>query len=361
MATTRTSRQGLIPSAGIKAPCVAATNANITLSGVQTIDGYLVAVGDRVLVTSQTDASENGIYVVSATEWTRSPDCNQALEIASGVLVAVENASGTSAIYKLTYSGSFVLGSSDLTVSVYPQLTILNEPNFASNSTTAAASQASIGTRIATLIADALSDDETLTDDSTIQAVTERAIKLYIAAQIAATTTLPSQTGNANEFVTTDGTDASFKDLSEFAIQYCRVAVTADDSIAASATEVITPGSLAATRDANGLFSSGVITAPFTGLCIAMGTIVQEPGAGAGLVPNHRVESSWLFDPSTSEAGSLSVGPLSAASDAFAVSLDDEIEPGATNLENDSTSDVYGDAANDESHYVYIFIRGGTF
>jgi len=52
-----------------------ATGSNITLSGVQTIDGVSVVAGDRVLVRAQNTASANGIYtVVSGGAWTRADD-----------------------------------------------------------------------------------------------------------------------------------------------------------------------------------------------------------------------------------------------------------------------------------------------
>ena len=51
-----------------------ATTANITLSGTQTIDGVSVIAGDRVLVKNQSTASENGIYVVDASNWVRATD-----------------------------------------------------------------------------------------------------------------------------------------------------------------------------------------------------------------------------------------------------------------------------------------------
>jgi hypothetical protein len=44
------------------------------LSGAQTIDGVAVTAGSRVLVKNQTNAAENGIYVASATAWSRSSD-----------------------------------------------------------------------------------------------------------------------------------------------------------------------------------------------------------------------------------------------------------------------------------------------
>ena len=74
-------------AAGIswKQPCAVATLANITLSGLQTIDGYLTLVGDRVLVKNQTNAANNGIYIASATAWTRSLDADAWQEFVSAI------------------------------------------------------------------------------------------------------------------------------------------------------------------------------------------------------------------------------------------------------------------------------------
>lgn len=57
-----------------------ATTANITLSGLQTIDGYSVLAGDRVLVKDQTDPTENGVYVAGAGAWARSEDLDNSPE-----------------------------------------------------------------------------------------------------------------------------------------------------------------------------------------------------------------------------------------------------------------------------------------
>ena len=49
----------------------AATTANITLSGAQTIDGVAVVVTNKVLVKNQTTPSENGLYTAAAGAWTK--------------------------------------------------------------------------------------------------------------------------------------------------------------------------------------------------------------------------------------------------------------------------------------------------
>jgi hypothetical protein len=53
------------------------------LSGTQTIDGIAVVAGNRVLVKNQTTASQNGIYVVSASAWTRATDMDTWAEVPS--------------------------------------------------------------------------------------------------------------------------------------------------------------------------------------------------------------------------------------------------------------------------------------
>jgi hypothetical protein len=72
-----TVAQGLGP----KAACKCATTANITLSGLQTIDGYTTLAGDRVLVKNQSSSQYNGIYNASSGAWTRSADMDVWAEV----------------------------------------------------------------------------------------------------------------------------------------------------------------------------------------------------------------------------------------------------------------------------------------
>lgn len=81
---------GLVQGLNIHDPVRVATTANITLSNTQSIDGVSVSVGDRVLVRAQTNAADNGIYIVQNTAWTRATDANATGEIVDGSYIFVE-------------------------------------------------------------------------------------------------------------------------------------------------------------------------------------------------------------------------------------------------------------------------------
>lgn len=74
----------------VKASVVAATTANIVLTGLQTIDGYTTLVGDRVLVKNQLVPANNGIYIASASAWARSSDMSTWAETI-GAFTFIEN------------------------------------------------------------------------------------------------------------------------------------------------------------------------------------------------------------------------------------------------------------------------------
>ena len=75
-AATKAYVDGLSESLNIHDAAKAATTANITISTAlvagQSLDGVTLAANDRVLVKNQTTASQNGIYVVSASAWSRA-------------------------------------------------------------------------------------------------------------------------------------------------------------------------------------------------------------------------------------------------------------------------------------------------
>jgi len=109
-------KQGL----DVKQSVRAATTANITLSGTQTIDGVALSVGDRVLVKDQTIASFNGIYVVAASTWSRDTDADASSKITAGMFTFVaEGTTNSDSGWVLTTNDSIVLGTTSLTFSQF--------------------------------------------------------------------------------------------------------------------------------------------------------------------------------------------------------------------------------------------------
>jgi hypothetical protein len=82
-----------------KQPVNAATTANITLSGAQTIDTVSVVAGDRVLVKDQTAQADNGIYVAAAGAWSRSPDADTYDEMISALVFVESGGQAGNAFY----------------------------------------------------------------------------------------------------------------------------------------------------------------------------------------------------------------------------------------------------------------------
>lgn len=88
-AATKQYVDNLAAGLDIKPSVKAATTANITLSGTQTIDGVSIGVGDLVLVKNQSAAADNGIYACASGSWTRHERMDAWAEV-PGSLVLVE-------------------------------------------------------------------------------------------------------------------------------------------------------------------------------------------------------------------------------------------------------------------------------
>lgn len=95
---------------------LAATTANIVLSGIQTIDGELLPAGARVLVKDQAQAKDNGIYVVPAAgAWKRAQDADTSLEVTPGLFVSIEKGTvNADSVWQLVTDAPIVLGTTAL-------------------------------------------------------------------------------------------------------------------------------------------------------------------------------------------------------------------------------------------------------
>jgi phage-related tail fiber protein len=103
--------QGLDP----KASCVAASTGNIaTLSGLLTIDGVTLQAGDRVLVKNQTAAENNGIYIASASAWSRSSDMDSWSEVPNAFTFVEDGSTQADSGWVCTSNAGGTLGTTPI-------------------------------------------------------------------------------------------------------------------------------------------------------------------------------------------------------------------------------------------------------
>jgi len=114
-AVTKSYVDAIAQGIDAKASVVAASTANLTLSGAQTIDGVSVIAGDRVLVKDQSTAANNGIYLCASGSWTRTTDADTYAElVAAYTFVEGGTVNGNNG-FICTIPTSGTLGSTSIT------------------------------------------------------------------------------------------------------------------------------------------------------------------------------------------------------------------------------------------------------
>src|SRR3546814_628186 len=97
-------------------PVRVATTENLVLSGLKVIDGVLVDNGDRVLVKNQTAPVENGIFVASASGWSRATDLDETEDFVTGATVRVNGGSSLAGkTFALTAATPVSIGTTPIT------------------------------------------------------------------------------------------------------------------------------------------------------------------------------------------------------------------------------------------------------
>jgi hypothetical protein len=117
IATLEAQFNAAINDLDIKIGCrvAAVTNVDIQTGGPMTIQDVSLAPNDRVLLTAQTDPTENGIYVVAAGPWARAGDADSNTEVTSAMAVPVaEGNTANRALWLLATPGDIALGTTDL-------------------------------------------------------------------------------------------------------------------------------------------------------------------------------------------------------------------------------------------------------
>lgn len=99
-------------------PAVRAVSvANVaSLSGTTTIDGVALVAGDRVLLTAQTTAAQNGPWVVRATAWTRPPATADNDELITGALWLVTEGTLAATQWRVATTGAITPGTTAVSI-----------------------------------------------------------------------------------------------------------------------------------------------------------------------------------------------------------------------------------------------------
>lgn len=107
-------KAGLSSSTAIKGPCRVATTGNITLAGLQTIDGVVLISGERVLVKDQINATENGLYLSDTGNWTRCKDFSRNDDVVAGTRVSIVDGAAYALTTWQVFSQNIEFGETDI-------------------------------------------------------------------------------------------------------------------------------------------------------------------------------------------------------------------------------------------------------
>jgi hypothetical protein len=113
-AATKAYVDAVAQGLAVKASVYAAATTNLALTGVQTVDGVSLVATNRVLLTGQTTANQNGIWLVQTGAWTRPTDFATG-STQQGVFVFVEAGIAN------TSSGWTLTGTTSVTVDTTAQ------------------------------------------------------------------------------------------------------------------------------------------------------------------------------------------------------------------------------------------------
>jgi hypothetical protein len=105
--------RGLSWKQAVRAASTTSGNLLTAYAAGQTLDGVVLQVGDRILLKDQGDASENGIYVVTADVPTRAPDADDANELHGATVTVQEGTVNADRVYRLL-TDNVVLGTTPL-------------------------------------------------------------------------------------------------------------------------------------------------------------------------------------------------------------------------------------------------------
>jgi hypothetical protein len=328
------ANKGYVDSAAaglsVKAPCKAATTANVTLAGgaPTVVDGITLLVNDRVLVWNQTDAKENGLYYVSVLgsgangTWVRTTDADTGAELVTGsyTFVTQGTVSGNSS-YVMTTAGTIVIGTSNIVWTLYTQVTNILAANIIGQLISSQIADAAISTA---KFASGITPVEVLGTlpvssnfaGRTVFLTSDAKLYRYDGASFISTTAAADVTG---QITTTQITDSSVT-TAKVAANAITAAKIAAGTITANeiAADTITAGQIAAgainTSElaASAVTAAKILSGSITTTQIAASTILGG-NIAAGTITASNLSVSTL-SAITANLGTVTAGTISGVS-----------------------------------------------
>lgn len=109
----QSAASGISSKAPVKA--VATTNV-VTLAGTQIVDTVAVALDDRVLLTAQTAAYQNGVWIVKAGAWVRPTTSDNMAELTPGATWLAIGGSNAGSLYRMATTGTITVGTTPISI-----------------------------------------------------------------------------------------------------------------------------------------------------------------------------------------------------------------------------------------------------
>lgn len=285
MTATITDRlDGLASSTAVKGPCKAASTTNLTLSGEQTVNAVSCVADDRVLVTGQTDGTENGVYVVSTGAWRRAKDFSSNNDVRKGTQVRV-NEGANAGIWVVSTSDPIVFDTSTITMTRDTSLT--SGALMAANDLSDVASPVdalwnlrsnggSINAAATLVLDDATGDQVDIAGNTTITAVTlaegrEVWCRFTGTPQITVGASLVGNGGGAN-ITLAAGDIVRFRGYAAGVVRFTVFRV--------SGQPVVSPAGMASLTATGQVLTGGAIPTPDDLGTISSGTVTPDPGNG---------------------------------------------------------------------------------
>lgn len=289
---------------------VGATLTNAGAQAALVIDGVTLSTNDRVLIYTQTDQTQNGIYVVTdvgsgSTNWvlTRATDADEygltsPSTLGEGSTVFVSSGTtGAGETYTCNTTGTITFGTTNITFAQVSAAQVYS----------AGTGLSLTGTQFAVSLVP-------VANGGTGQTTANAALNAF----------LPSQATNADKFLKTDGTNTAWANVPSPNNGTLSLAVsgtglsgsasfTADQStsstftVTSNATSANTASTIVA-RDASGNFTAGTITAAFSGNAT---TATTASATSAALTAGTGLSSGGTFNGSTARTFAVSYGTTS--------------------------------------------------